>query len=202
MQDLAGVRVLHPSHEAPRSLNRSLQFRRSEQASDADSEANVFEASLGFFFFEIFVAVWWWKGILKPGNLQITSIPHRSEACFAFRLINSAFSALVVTVYSRRQAEPDGSLLSPLLFNRYHSKMVPTWVVAHLPNRAVVKVWKWRGAFRLIIFWNESVVWRSPAQNLKNYPIMQCDIVQTNAPEKSKSDHRFRLFNFYRITIF
>ena len=86
------------------------------------SEANVLEASLGFFFFEIFVAVWWWKGILKPGNLQIASIPQRSEACFAFRLINSAFSALVLTVYSRRQAEPDGSLLSPQLFNRYHSK--------------------------------------------------------------------------------
>ena len=90
----------------------SLQFRRSEQASDADSEANVFEASLGFFFFEIFVAVWWWKGILKPGNLQITSIPQRSEACFAFRLINSAFSALVLTVYS--QTEP--------IITRYQSK--------------------------------------------------------------------------------
>ena len=77
------------------------------------------------FLLEIFLAVWWWKGIIKPGNLQITSIPQRSEECVAFGLINSAFfSARGDSLQPETsQARPKSIITSSLILTgQYQSK--------------------------------------------------------------------------------
>ena len=116
--------VMHPALHIISTDDRvSLETNLLNQMTKSDKRAYS-KRLLVLFLLEIFLAVWWWKGILKPGNLQITSIPQRSEACFAFRLINSAFfqrSRWQFTVEGL--SEPGESLWLPLVQKRpYQSK--------------------------------------------------------------------------------